>query len=139
MKRLTVRDVLHILLALTVGFIITMILMWRHFYYQCWVGIPLERQLGFSVGSPFTEDPGYFLGREVSSVVSVAPHGSARAAGLREGDVFVDYCQRDRGSTGFFRDLASARGREFCFSVVRIEAPGPLESRARRNICLQVP
>lgn len=137
MQRLTMRDAAFLLAAAGVSFLIILPFTWQHFYYQVVVGLPLERELGFSVASPFTDDPDYFLGREVSSIGSVDVRGKAYAAGLREGDVLVDYCRRNRGATAFFRELSASRGGELCVSVVRIDDPGRLEARRRKRVCLR--
>jgi hypothetical protein len=138
MVRLKLREVLMVLTALPVSVVLTLPITWRHLYYQAIIGTPLRRELGFSDGSPFTQDPQYWLGREVVSVTAVVPGGVAASAGLRPGDVFVDYCRPDRGTTALFRDLEAARGKKLCLDVVRIEGSDPLERRTRRSVCLDV-
>lgn len=134
------RDVALIPAAWLLAVVLTLPFTWRHVHSQVVVGAPLERQLGFSVSSPFASDPNYFLGqREVVAAWRVEADGPAARAGLREDHVFVEYCSKNRGSTELFRDLERARGGDFCTTVVSLRGKEPLERRARSRICLAVP
>lgn len=126
--------------AVSLSLAAALLFLWPHVRAQVVLGIPLERQLGFEPSSPFTEDPHYFMNlREVVAVSRVAPRSPAASAGLRSGDVFLDYCGRDKGFSALFRDLEAARGKRFCTAVVPLSERGPLEQRPRRQICMAVP
>lgn len=100
-------------------------------YYQGVVGPGLERQLGFTHGSPFI-----FAGDETFELFTLHPRpgGALAAAGVRDSDIVLSHT-----ITGFYRALHKHPGSTATFRVTDGDDGAPIEQRPVRTITLQVP
>ena len=113
------------------GFVIR--IMREAYYYQCVLGKPLERELGFEHGSPYIHSGDEFI--EVMAFENIKPGGIFDLAGIKKGDIPID----DLSITEFFRMLENARGTEVTITVVSGGDGPPLEERPARKVTFKVP
>jgi hypothetical protein len=106
--------------------------MFEAFYYQGAVGVSLNRELGFTHGSPYVRCGGEV--REVFTIESVTPGGVFDRAGFRKGDIV-----RGLSFTEFYKLLHRNRGRDVTIEVVDGGDGPPLDQRTSQAITFTVP
>jgi hypothetical protein len=99
--------------------------------YQVRLGKPLESDLGFAHGSPYIRIDG---ARQEVFTLHPTPGGTLAAAGVRDGDIPLDF-----GITGFYKHLYRNRGAEVTIRVVDGGDGPPVNQRAVRAIVFRVP
>lgn len=102
------------------------------FYWQSYIGDPLERDLGFGHGTPYVTCNGWL--QEVLVVESLTPGGVFEQAGFRQGDII-----RGLSINDLFRLLHRGRGQQVMIRVVDGGDGPPLAERPERTITFVVP
>jgi hypothetical protein len=104
------------------------------FYWQMFIGMPLEQDLGFQHGSPYVQEGGSSGYTEVLAIEAVVPGGVFDRAGFRNGDVV-----RGMSSNELFQSLHRGRGQQVTIRVVDGGDGPPLDQRPERVIAFEVP
>jgi hypothetical protein len=104
-------------------------------YWQLYRGIPLEKDLGFSHGSPYVKIENSQWGTEVMTLERIDPSGIFAQAGIKEGDIPLD----DLSITEFYRMLERSRGKEVTIMVVPGGDGPALNERLVRTVTFKVP
>lgn len=105
------------------------------FYWGVYRGLPLEKDLGFSHGSPYVKIGDSRWGTEVMTLEDIKPGGVFDQAGVKEGDILLD----DLSITEFFRMLERSRGKTVTIKVVPSGNGPPLKQRPIREVIFEVP
>jgi hypothetical protein len=103
-------------------------------YWQSAVGVPIEREFGFRIGSPIIQVEGTSWPQEVISIETLQMDGVFGKAGFREGDIFLGLSAND-----VFKRLHRGRGTDVRFQVVRGGDGPPLDQREVREIAFKIP
>lgn len=103
-------------------------------YWQVLVGGPLERELGFELGTPYIVEDGSSSLVEVMAFESVAPGGFFGEVGFKAGDIVRHLKLND-----FFRTLHRGRGESVTIRIVDGGNGPPLDRRPERTLTFVVP
>lgn len=105
------------------------------FYWQLYRGIPLEKDLGFTHGSPYVKIGDSKWGTEVMTLEKISPSGVLGKAGIKEGDIPLD----NLSITEFYRKLDRSRGKKVTIMVVPGSDGPSLTERPMRTVTFEVP
>jgi hypothetical protein len=107
---------------------------WSIWYWQIRIGQPLEKELGFRIGTPVIQEDGSSWPTEVLSIESLEWDGAFTKAGFQRGDVI-----RGVSLNELFKALHRGRGKSVTIRVVDGGDGPPLDQRAERTITITVP
>ena len=122
--------------AIAVAFVLWII--GQAVYWQGIVGSPIEKELGFTHGSPYVRSGDRKF--EVFTFEQVAPSGIFGRAGIRNGYIPVSVAgETHLGSTKFYRLLEASRGQTVEIKIVPGGDGDEIASRPVQSVTFEMP